>query len=156
MKAPHDRFPGLRTIGIAAMAALVFLSAPASLPFGASADDQASDSAVRFYFSLPFVAANEKAEPRLGFQVLTEIDGEGDNTPVPHELNMYTTLDLGFTLDGLAKLDVAGKDMRSIYEKFAHAIGLTPEEVELCRDSDCLDWVKPEASTTVVGAGRLQ
>ncbi len=147
--------PIFRRTGILAVIALVLLSVPAVLlSLHASADDQANDSAVRFYFTVPFVPAAEKTAPRLGFQILTDVDDETDYRPVPHELGMYTTLDLGFTLDGLAKLDIAGNDMRGVYEKFARSIGLTPDEVELCRESDCLDWVKPD-ETMVAPQQRL-
>lgn len=75
-------------------------------------------------------------------------------SPIPASNEKFTAIDLGFNLDGLAKFDVNGNDMRNTYERFARAIGLTPDEVELCRESDCLDWVK-SGEESVISTQRL-
>ena len=73
-------------------------------------------------------------------------------SPLQVAPEMQTAVDLGFTSDGLAKFDINGSDARSAYDVFARAIGLTPDEAELCRHSDCLDWVKPDSPGIVPAA----
>lgn len=111
-----------------------------SMPALAGDDD--ADTGVRLYFAIPFIATRDAQPARLGLQLLTEFDDQATAAPLELESNLDTAVDLGFTREGLAKFDVIGTDARNAYDSFARAIGLTPDEVELCRESDCLDWVK--------------
>lgn len=108
----------------------------------AFAGDEDADTGLRLYFAIPFIATRDAQPPRLGLQLLTEFENHTTTAPLELDGDMDTAIDLGFTRDGLAKFEVIGTDARNAYDSFARAIGLTPDEVELCRKSDCLDWVK--------------
>lgn len=141
-----------RSRRFAAVALLVAVAVcmPATLvSFNAAAGDDPANAAFRLYFAIPFVASRERKPARIGFQFLSEMDDQSAYGPLAERHRLQTAIDLGFTRNGLAKFDVIGADMRGAYEVFARAIGLTPEEVELCRDSDCLDWVKPNEPAVV-------
>lgn len=133
--APRRRFAGALLIALA--------SSLAFLPLPALADEEPRESAFRFYFAVPFIATKDRQPARLGFQLMQESNDGATFSPLHVSPDMRAALDLGFTMDGLAKLDINGADARSAYEVFARAIGLTPDEIELCRETDCLDWVKP-------------
>ena len=134
----------LPRVGLAAFLALLIASLPAVLiSLQAAADDDRLDADFRLYLAVPFVATHDRKATRLGLQLLSDMDGDALYSPLPEDREKQTALDLGFTRDGLDKFEVIGADMRGAYDSFARAIGLTPEEVELCREADCLDWVKP-------------
>ena len=146
----------LPRVGLAAFLALLIASLPAVLiSLQAAADDDRLDADFRLYLAVPFVATHDRKATRLGLQMLSDLDGDALYSLLPEDREKQTALDLGFTRDGLDKFEVIGADMRGAYDSFARAIGLTPEEVELCRDADCLDWVKPEtaASASVADPG---
>lgn len=128
---------------IAGLAAATLLAAPLSLlSLAAMAEDAKRDTEFRLYLAFPFIATAKREPARLGFQLMQETD-DAEFSPLQAMPDMQTAVDLGFTTNGLAKFDINGADARSAYDTFARAIGLTPDEVELCRESDCLDWVKP-------------
>ena len=139
--APRYAFAGLTVVALLATP-LTFLS------LAAMADDADRNTEFRLYLAFPFIATAEREPARLGFQLMQETD-EAEFSPLQAAPDMQTAVDLGFTTRGLAKFDINGADARSAYDVFARAIGLTPEEVELCRDSDCLDWVKPGGTDLV-------
>ncbi|GAB4236837.1 MAG: hypothetical protein Kow0032_22250 [Methyloligellaceae bacterium] len=131
-------------VSAALLAGAVLSAALSGLSGAAAAEEKHKDSAIRLYFALPLGTGGETREPgRLGLQLLAENGDDMLYAPVPEDPEKFTAIDLGFSRNGLAKFDVNGEDMRDAYEAFARAIGLTPEEVELCRTADCLDWVKP-------------
>ncbi len=143
MASLRTSFSGIARLAAAGAILLPLIAAPAIfLSVAASAGDEDPDTGFRFYLAIPFIATADPQPARFGFQVLAEIDDETTHAPLDPGPGMDTALDLGFTRQGLAKFDVIGTDARSAYDSFARAIGLTPEEVELCRHSDCLDWVK--------------
>jgi hypothetical protein len=142
--APRRRLAGALLI---ALAAAVATPTPRAL-----AEDEAREYAFRLYFALPFIATGEMQPARLGFQLMQETSDGTTFSPLHTSPEMRAALDLGFTMDGLAKFDVNGVDARSAYEVFARAIGLTPDEIELCRETDCLDWVKPVEMTETLAA----
>lgn len=137
------------------LAGMLLLALPVSIfSLAASAGDEHGETALRFYFAIPFIATQDRQPARLGFQLMYESDEAVAYSPLETGHNLDTALDMGFTRNGLAKLDVNGADARGAYEIFARAIGLTPDEVELCREIDCLDWVK-QGDTALTPASRL-
>jgi len=134
---------------------MMLVAVPASIiSMTASAGDKDGDTAIRFYFALPFSGPRKTEPGRLGFQLLSEKNDGTLYSPIPTDSEKFTAIDLGFNRDGLAKFDMNGYDMRDTYEMFARAIGLTPDEVELCRESDCLDWVK-SSEESIISTRRL-
>lgn len=141
--------------GAGALAGMLLLVLPVSiLSITASADDERGETAMRLYFAIPFIAMKDPQPARLGFQLMYEDTEAVAYSPLQTEHDMQTALDLGFTRDGLARLDVNGADARGSYELFARAIGLTPDEADLCREADCLDWMK-QNGTAFAPAARL-
>lgn len=144
-----------RYVAIALVVTALLATPLTLLSLAALADDTKRDTEFRLYLAIPFIATADREPARLGFQLMQEVD-DAEFKPLQLAPEMQTAVDLGFTTDGLAKFDINGADARSAYDTFARAIGLTPDEVELCRDSDCLDWVKPDSpgivpATTLAG-----
>lgn len=153
MNSSPGTLDGLR-FAAGMFAGVMLLAVPVSiLSLTALAGDERGESAFRLYFAIPFTTAREREPARLGFQLMYEDEDAVAYTPLRTGGDLETALDLGFTRNGLARLDVNGADARGAYETFARAIGLTPEEADLCREADCLDWVK-QAGTSVSPASR--
>lgn len=155
MSINANRWLPLPQISMLAGAAMAAIAPAALTSYQALAEDNRSETAFRLYFAVPFIAALERQPARLGFQLMSEFENDPTYTyaPLISEPELRPAVDLGFTRDGLAKFDVHGADMRGAYESFARAIGLTAEETELCRNSDCLDWVKDAEDAVVSTAG---
>ncbi len=134
----------LRRGHVASLALLAGFLAATPSSHRACADDQKFDADFRIYLAVPFVATHERKAARLGLQMLSDIENRSEPGPLAVDRQKQPAIDLGFTRNGLDKFEVIGADMRGAYDSFARAIGLTPAETELCRDADCLDWVKPE------------
>jgi len=122
------------------LAGMALLAVPVSIvSLKAFAEDEPADAAMRVYFAIPFIAGRDPQPVRLGMQLLYEDTDAVAYSPLDTGQHLATAFDLGFTRDGLAKFDINGADARPSYEMFARAIGLTPREVELCREADCIE-----------------